>query len=230
MLDNAVNKCKIESVPTSDYRHIVSVLDHILALSPKSILDIGIGFGKMGVLLREYLDIWNGRYEREKWTTKIYGIEVFEKYHNPIYDYIYDRVLIGNAIELVENFSDIDLIIMMDVLEHLDKDSGLALIDKCINISKAVLITTPKEFFINDYSHNIYEKHQSLWTVDDFSKYSYLYEEAQATFICIIKKPNGKPEHRFVLSPMEREPLKRILAIIFKKFLKKMKRDLLHKE
>jgi len=216
-------------MPTSDHRQIISVLDHVLAISPKTILEIGIGFGKWGVLCREYLDIWNGRYEKETWATKLYGIEIFEKYHNPIWDYVYDEIIIGDVLENIEKFSNVDLIIMADVIEHLEKESGLKLIEKCVNVAKKVLITTPKEFFINDYTRNIFEKHQSHWKISDFYKYSFVYEEAPSTFICIIEKPVGKPEHRFVLSPLEREPLKRIPQIIFKKFINRIRRNLSNK-
>ncbi len=84
----------------------------------------------------EYLDVWNGRYKKEDWQIKIYGIEIYEGYHNPIWDYVYDEVLMGNALENIERFSNIDLIIMADVIEHLEKNSGVKLVEKCLNFSK----------------------------------------------------------------------------------------------
>ena len=48
-------------------------------LRPKSVLDVGVGFGKYGYLFREYLDVWDMHsvrdYERRRWTTRIEGIE-----------------------------------------------------------------------------------------------------------------------------------------------------------
>ena len=38
-------------------------MDINIALKPFSILDIGSGFGKYGVLCREYLELWDGRQE-----------------------------------------------------------------------------------------------------------------------------------------------------------------------
>jgi hypothetical protein len=40
-------------------------MDNIIALKPKSILDIGTEFGKYGVLCREYLELWDGRQKYE---------------------------------------------------------------------------------------------------------------------------------------------------------------------
>ena len=55
----------------------------INALQPRSILDVGCGFGKYGMLLREYLDVWHERYDKERWQVRIVGIEAFEQYRNP---------------------------------------------------------------------------------------------------------------------------------------------------
>ena len=50
-------------MPTSDMHNIVPILTIMQHLQPRSVLDIGCGFGKYGVLLREYLDIWHERLE-----------------------------------------------------------------------------------------------------------------------------------------------------------------------
>ncbi len=94
---------------------------------------------------------------------------------------------------------------------------------------KKVLITSPRGFFVNDHTQNIFEKHQSLWTLDDFRKYSFVYEEEPATFVCVIEKPGGRPQHRFILSPLERAPLKRLSRIVLKNFMNKI-RNFLNKK
>ena len=48
-------------MPSSQYYHISKIMEMIISLNPKSVLDIGSGFGKFGVLCREYLELWDGR-------------------------------------------------------------------------------------------------------------------------------------------------------------------------
>ena len=52
-------------MPTSFHHHISKMVDWVVRLQPRSILDIGVGFGKWGFLCREYLDIFQGRYARD---------------------------------------------------------------------------------------------------------------------------------------------------------------------
>lgn len=54
-------------MPTSDHHNINSILSVVTALRPKRILDVGCGFGKYGVLMREYLDVWDERLNPADW-------------------------------------------------------------------------------------------------------------------------------------------------------------------
>lgn len=54
-------------MPTSFIHAVPTIVETVTALSPESILDIGIGFGKYGVLLREALGVAHLRYHREDW-------------------------------------------------------------------------------------------------------------------------------------------------------------------
>lgn len=42
-------------MPTSWYQAVSVILDKVIEERPESILDIGVGFGKYGVMLREAL-------------------------------------------------------------------------------------------------------------------------------------------------------------------------------
>ena len=52
-------------MPSSQYYHISKIMEMIISLDRKSVLDIGSGFGKFGVLCREYLELWDGRQKYE---------------------------------------------------------------------------------------------------------------------------------------------------------------------
>jgi len=67
-------------MPSSAPDHIPAVLKHVMKLQPKRVLDVGVGYGKWGFLLREYLESWNDRVHPEDWEITITGVEVWEPY------------------------------------------------------------------------------------------------------------------------------------------------------
>lgn len=154
-------------MPTSHYDTINSVMNLISQISPASVLDVGVGFGKMGLLCREYLDIWWARYTPDKWTTRIDGIEIFPQYKNPIYDYCYDNVLFGNVMDHLDMLGDYDLVLLIDVIEHLSKEDGHKLLD---TITNNYIVVTPKVFVQNNMKvwENEAERHLSLWDLSEF--------------------------------------------------------------
>ncbi len=71
-------------MPTSDLHNIAPVISVMSRLNPRSVLDIGCGFGKYGVLLREYLDVAHGRVDRETWEVRLEAIDAFAGYQNEL--------------------------------------------------------------------------------------------------------------------------------------------------
>ena len=66
-------------MPSSRANTIPTVIHLVRQLEPRSILDIGVGFGKWGHLFREYTDILQAehdppRYQRANWQVRIDGI------------------------------------------------------------------------------------------------------------------------------------------------------------
>jgi len=47
-------------MPTSNWQNISYNIDLIRKIKPQSILDVGVGFGRWGILLREFLELWEG--------------------------------------------------------------------------------------------------------------------------------------------------------------------------
>lgn len=176
-------------MPTSSHEQISVVLSLCRELAPKSVLDVGIGFGKYGVLLREYLDIFLERYERASWQIDIGGIEFFAPYENPIWHYVYDWVRIGDALEILPSLGGFDLILLVDVLEHLGRDEGRVLVDESIHHAKYVIVCTPAMFFAQSaLCGNEAEVHRSRWIPGDFSRYSSLTVRVPGGFIFLLSK------------------------------------------
>src|SRR5215471_9482604 len=115
-------------MPTSDHFNITPIVTLLRNLAPARMLDVGCGFGKYGVLAREYLDVWHGRLAPEDRRLHLEGIEAFDAYRNPIHDYVYDAVHYGEALAVVPTLDDFDLALVADVIEHFEKGQARALV------------------------------------------------------------------------------------------------------
>ena len=85
-------------MPSSRPELVPFVVNLVMQLQPRSILEIGTGFGKYGFLFREYLDIWAAaadpsRLLPENWQVRIDGIECFPAYISELQHRIYDRII-----------------------------------------------------------------------------------------------------------------------------------------
>ncbi|MEO6393749.1 MAG: class I SAM-dependent methyltransferase [Pyrinomonadaceae bacterium] len=175
-------------MPTSFHHHITKMMDWVVRLQPRTILDIGVGFGKWGFLCREYLDIFNGRYKREEWQTRIEGVEAFRAYATPTYDYAYDQIHYGDVREILPTLSGYDLIIIGDVIEHFEKPVGLELLAEMKRKSSFVLLSSPTEFYPQgDAFENEFERHLSFWNIEDFAGGRFDYEEYDNAFVALIR-------------------------------------------
>jgi hypothetical protein len=173
-------------MPSSRPNPIPTVIHVIRQLQPRSILDVGVGFGKWGHLFREYTDILESeneptRYRRENWRVRIDGIEVYEGYITPMHRYLYNEIHIGEAGRILGRLQAYDVIFLGDVLEHFDRPAGMAFLRLAVlKSNRAVIVLTPKyETGQEALCANEYERHRSLWCADDFKKL----EGAQVTIV-----------------------------------------------
>ncbi|HLD90883.1 MAG TPA: hypothetical protein VI911_07725 [Patescibacteria group bacterium] len=155
-------------MPTSRPYPIAHIASRIIDLQPKTVLDIGIGFGKYGFLAREYTDIWNNRFRKPE--TVIHGIEVYEEYITEIHRQIYNKIFIGNALDILPTLGNYDLITFCDVVEHFEKEDGIKMMNLVRDKCKNAFITTPT---LNRFQKrggvagNPYEQHVYGWSTED---------------------------------------------------------------
>jgi 2-polyprenyl-3-methyl-5-hydroxy-6-metoxy-1,4-benzoquinol methylase len=133
----------------------------------KTVLDVGIGFGIYGALVRNYLDSGVLPFK-----TRLDGVEAWAKYRNPMwanYHHVYEQPLQDVKFE-----RKYDFIIMCDVIEHFDKEEGKEQIKRLIsqlNPKGQLIVSTPAIFCEQGAAHgNKFETHKSLWTKEDFSE------------------------------------------------------------
>jgi methyltransferase family protein len=138
----------------------------IVILNPDSLLDIGTGFGKYGLLCREYLELWDGRENYYQFLRRIDGVEAFGKYITPLHQFVYNNIYVKDVLDLVEEHDySYDLVLLVDVLEHFDKLQGKVLLSKLLAKNKGIFISTPKNPSKQKNAfNNIYERHRSRWT------------------------------------------------------------------
>jgi hypothetical protein len=149
----------------------------VQALRPASVLDAGIGFGKYGLLFREYLDV-SPRSERPGAdaappAVRIDGIEAWEPYVGPLQRAIYDRIHVGDALAVLPSLGRYELVFAADVLEHFTRDEGERFLDAAAaHAAVGVLVVTPAlDLEQGEVFGNPFERHRSFWTPDDFVRH-----------------------------------------------------------
>jgi len=141
-------------------------------------LDIGPGFGKYGVLCREYFDLiptWFGKqlsgFDKKNWQARIDCIEPFAPYITCLHEYIYDNIYLGKAEEILPGLDKYDLILIIGTLEHLEKSDGRKLLKKCSTKAQAILVVTPNGYIQQPpVWDNPYEEHKTGWTTDELTE------------------------------------------------------------
>lgn len=157
--------------PRSPFSTLEGIFNVIDMAGPKSILDVGVGFGGIGFLIRQYFDL---RPDKKKgfadWSIKMDGIEIFEKYLTPVHDYIYNDIFIGEAISIIsEQNIYYELMLAIDIIEHFNKDDGRRFIEVARGRTDTFIVSTPYIYHKQDAEfYNKYEEHCSGWDASDF--------------------------------------------------------------
>ena len=149
---------------------------------------MGCGFGLWGVLLREYLEFYDGRFEYT-FKRRIDCVEAFSKYITGLHEYVYDRIYMTDAMQSFSCMYGYDLVLIIGTLEHFEKEEGRRLLSHLIINNKKVLISTPLVFQEQGEGFgNKYEVHKSFWTKAEFENLATIefYKETEQSLICVI--------------------------------------------
>lgn len=156
-------------MPLSNPEHIPAVLHFVQACEPRAILDIGIGTGSYGLLLRQSLDIGHGRVQPTEWQVRIDGVEIFEGYRNPVWSYAYSQVLMGDVRQHLPRLGAYDLALCNDVLEHFPREEARQLVRTLLTRAKVLIATTPNRHYPQGaWGGNEAETHHCLLDRSDF--------------------------------------------------------------
>ena len=155
-------------MPSGRADAIPLVIKLVRQADPDSVLDIGSGFAKWGFLLREYLEVWQGRLTPREWKKRIDAIEVWGPYTKlPWYPILYNKVVVANVMSKLDLLKSYDLVLMVDVIEHLAKADGQHLLKHC----KRWIIVTPAYNRPQETRFdNKHERHLSYWGPGQFQE------------------------------------------------------------
>ena len=133
---------------------------------PNSVLDLGIGMGFYGAVVRQWLD-----YGVRPWRTRLVGVEGFAAYRNPCWD-LYDEVVVSSIGDyLVASTETWDAILLLDVLEHFEHDEGAQILEAArrrLAPDGRFFVGTPAIWMEQGAVYgNEFERHHSLWTGDE---------------------------------------------------------------
>jgi hypothetical protein len=159
-------------MPFSNTDQISPIMAEIVHLNPHSILDVGCGLGVYGMLCRIHLDLYHDPIFYKKldgsqpWHTRIEGIEGCEMYMPYIPCWAYDHIHTGNALDIIPTMSDgrYDLILILAMIEHLTHEQGIQLLDHLKRISRAIILSVPKNWQEQEILGYPLETHRSHWT------------------------------------------------------------------
>lgn len=160
-------------MPTSDANTIPAILNEVCRLNPRSVLDLGAGCGKYGALCREYLDGAHGRFHRGQWWKRIDAVEGCEKYLSDLHYSVYDNVYIEDFTSHKDKWTGYDLVLMVDSIEHLDRDAGERMLDGLLTNNEHVIVSCPMGVYFQQQDAvwgNEFERHRTNWEPADFTK------------------------------------------------------------
>jgi tetratricopeptide (TPR) repeat protein len=132
-----------------------------------------------------YLDVTEERVQPHDWKIRIDGLEVFEPYIQAHQRALYDNIRIANIRDAASALAPYDLVIAGDVIEHLDKNDGKAVLRVLYEkAQKALLVNIPLGA---GWDHGVVhgnpdELHRSQWECEDFLPYPNVFQEFRAPF------------------------------------------------
>jgi len=162
-------------VPSSAPETISRIAGMIRCRRPRSVLDLGVGYGKYGLLVRELLESWEDRVYPSQWQVRLVGVEGCRRYVDSFgwLAEIYSRIIVGDLAlhDSLKGLGRFDLVLLCDVLEHLEKDSGACLLVEAQRRAKGSLVLSVPlgEAWLGNVvvGGNDLERHRASWSEED---------------------------------------------------------------
>jgi hypothetical protein len=156
-------------MPISDMAAVPAIVAEVYRLQPARMIELGIGFGKFGVLCREVLDAMYGRCNPDQWERKIHGVEGFAGYENPAWG-CYDEWEIRDFTD--PSPAGWPLVLMVDSLEHLAPARGSYFLSDLVRQNSHVIVSVPLGRMDQGATFgNEYECHRTTFQGREFDQF-----------------------------------------------------------
>lgn len=202
--------CSLTAMASSFAEQIPVVAYVLKQLNPGSVLDIGKGFGKYGFLLHEYVGISQETSPDPNLTLKdqssvvIDAVEIQPNYMWPHIDQFYRTVYMGDIGNLYPQLRGYDVVLMTDIIEHLERDVALRVIKHFLADGSDIVIATPKKFFHQELFGSEWETHRSVWKPSDFAFAAYRDWQSIGDGRVYLLSATARPLPGFGHSPIQR--------------------------
>ncbi len=181
---------------TSNWQQIPFCIDALMKIEPRRVLDVGVGFGRWGMIVREFCDVWFSRVFKDQWQVHLEGIEAFPRSITDYHRHFYNKIHIGDASEVIPTLEGPwSVTIYGDVLEHFTKGRAQELLALSLDRSDYVIVNIPlgEEHPQGDAYGNEYERHLSSWEPEEFVPFGLVRQ-------ALLKDYIGRDYGSFVLS------------------------------
>ena len=157
------------SIGTSTLYSTEWIVDRLRQIGPSSMLDVGAGWGRWGFLAREFLELWEHRFDRAEWALRIDAVDVHPGTWTPVHAYVYDRLYEAD-VRTFEAERHYDVIVACDVIEHLGKAEGEQVIGRLLGWADHLLLGIPlgPGWLRPGHYGNEHEAHLAEWDEADF--------------------------------------------------------------
>lgn len=138
----------------------------LIPLDARTFLDVGCGKGILGYALRVYRE-----------PSEVVGMDGFQPYLDFTDEHkVYSRTIRCdlNAHEIPFPDGYFDMVLCVETIEHLTKESGFKLMVEFERVGRRILISTPNRYLSQgEWDGNPFQKHLSRWTAGDFRSKGY---------------------------------------------------------
>lgn len=175
-------------MPSSYVDSVPPIIKLLERRKPKRVIDIGPGWGKYGLMCREYfgasvdaIEVPQGRSRDERLAR--------------IQDVVYDEIWVGDMCTTRDQFWSTggwDTALMIDVIEHVSIEDGLRVVNNILACGLDLVVSTPKVFIEQSDPLNPHETHVSLWKHDSFGIMPLYDYSTPDSIIYLFGEPRGE--------------------------------------